>query len=352
MKLFELMHQVDFDSMLPTLRKDLKVKSGIYSYREAFDELMLLIPSNEEGEITICRNKEQGWIEVNVNDYSWENDLNFEVNIEDGLSLNKDQLAAYILWELTYYGFSQKEIEQSFSSNFSRKRADNEYARKAHELLKRKDFKYARGKREKKEYLKSAINADVLFKIIERGQKRNRAKRMRDARIDRSIKRYKRWSNIEECIKKLTRLSDNISLSDLQYLFNTAIISENYFCQKKGNETYTTASLEELVDKYSDVLSSNYDSVILLLYSADKNDIPESQIKALYDLFASGHCLKRCIFRVESAPEITDGTIKLFAVTSIDDNIAKKRQTIKRLKFRKCETIIIKGACADSKSLS
>ena len=329
MKLFDLVHQIDFDSMIPTLKKDLKVKSGLYSFREAFDELMLLIPSNEEGEIAICRNEEQGWIEVNVNDYSWENDLNFEVSIEDGLSLNKDQLAAYILWELTYYGFSQEEIEQTFSSNFSRKRADNEYARKAHELLKRKDLKYARGEKEKKEYLKNTINADVLFKIIERGQKRNRAKRMRDARIDRSIKRYERWSNIEECIKKLTRLSNNIGRSDLQYLFNTAKISENYFCQKKGNEKYTTASLEDLVGKYSDVLSSNYDSVILLLYSTDKNDIPESQIKSLYKLFTSGHCLKRCIFKIESAPEITDGTTRLFVVTSIDDDIAKKRHTIK-----------------------
>lgn len=327
MKLFELLHQIDFDSMIPTLRKDLKVKSEIYPYREAFDELMLLIPSNKEGEIAVFRNNEQGWIEINVNDYSWENDLNFEISIEDELHLDNSQIAAHILWELTYYGFSQEEIEQTFSSNFSRKRADNEYARKAHELLKRKDLKYVRGKEEKKEYLKNAINADLLFKIIEREQKRNRAKRMRDARIDRSIKRYKRWSNIEECIKKLTGLSDSINRSELQYLFNTAKISENYFCQKTDNETYSPASLEELISKYSDVLSSNYDSVILLLYSTDKNDIPESQIKSLYELFTSGLCLKRCIFKIESAPEITDGSTRLFAVTSIDDS--KKRHTIK-----------------------
>lgn len=319
MKLFELLRQIDFDSMIPTLRNDIKVKHEIYPYREAFDELMLLSPSDEEGKIGICRNEERGWIEVNVNDYSWENALNFEICIEDELRLDNSQIAAYILWELTFYGFSQVEIENTFSSHFSRERPDNEYARKAHELRKRRDLKYARGKVEKNELLKSSMNADILFKILERKQKRNRPKRMRDARIDRSIKRYKRLSNIEECIKKLTGLSDSINRSDLQYLTNTYLISENYFCQKNGNGTYTPASLEELISRYSGVLSVKYHNIIVVLYCADNKHIPESQIKAIYDLFTSGRALKRCIFKVEYTTKITDDTTRLFAVTSIDE---------------------------------
>ena len=40
MTLYELLHKVSFDELIPTLEEVYDVKD-IYSYREAFDELML-----------------------------------------------------------------------------------------------------------------------------------------------------------------------------------------------------------------------------------------------------------------------------------------------------------------------
>lgn len=43
MTLSELLHSVSFDDLIPTLKEVYGVETGIYAYREAFDELNLLL---------------------------------------------------------------------------------------------------------------------------------------------------------------------------------------------------------------------------------------------------------------------------------------------------------------------
>lgn len=43
MTLSELLHSVSFDDLLPTLKEVYGVETDIYAYREAFDELNLLL---------------------------------------------------------------------------------------------------------------------------------------------------------------------------------------------------------------------------------------------------------------------------------------------------------------------
>mgnify|MGYP004562759993 FL=1 len=45
MTLFELLHKVSFDDLIPTLKEVYDVETDIYAYREAFDELNLLRPT-------------------------------------------------------------------------------------------------------------------------------------------------------------------------------------------------------------------------------------------------------------------------------------------------------------------
>ena len=45
MTLFELLHKVSFDDLIPTLKEVYDVETDIYAYREAFDELNLLCPT-------------------------------------------------------------------------------------------------------------------------------------------------------------------------------------------------------------------------------------------------------------------------------------------------------------------
>lgn len=43
MTLSELLHSVSFDDLIPTLKEVYGVETDIYAYREAFDELNLLL---------------------------------------------------------------------------------------------------------------------------------------------------------------------------------------------------------------------------------------------------------------------------------------------------------------------
>lgn len=43
MTLSELLHSVPFDDLIPTLKKVYDVETDIYAYRDAFDELNLLL---------------------------------------------------------------------------------------------------------------------------------------------------------------------------------------------------------------------------------------------------------------------------------------------------------------------
>lgn len=45
MTLFELIHKVSFDDLIPTLKEEYDVDTDIYAYREAFDEISLLRPT-------------------------------------------------------------------------------------------------------------------------------------------------------------------------------------------------------------------------------------------------------------------------------------------------------------------
>ena len=49
MTLSELLHSVSFDDLIPTLKEVYGVETDIYAYREAFDELNLLLPRKGTG---------------------------------------------------------------------------------------------------------------------------------------------------------------------------------------------------------------------------------------------------------------------------------------------------------------
>ena len=129
MTLYELLHKVSFDELIPTLEGVYDVKD-IYSYREAFDELML----NEAAGQT------DGVIE---------------------LSRDEDDTPSFM------------------------ERPDNKYRRKWSEVHSRQQVMYARGRKEKRECFREAMSWDICKRIRERKERRNRAKRMRDARMDR-----------------------------------------------------------------------------------------------------------------------------------------------------------------------
>lgn len=316
MTLSELIHKVSFDDLIPTLKKVYDVETDIYAYKEAFDELNLLHPIGRgDGNIQVYRDEEEHYIGVHGCNDIWENLLGLNIRVEEGIQLDDNALAAYILWELTFYGFSQEEMSSFFTN---RKEPDNKYSRRSSEVYSRKISMYARGRVEKQQCSKGAMSWDVSEKIHERELRRNRAKRMRDARMERSIERLDRMAKVEDCIQRLLSLCPDLERHNLEYLFGTYSITESNFRQQESRGGYKPATLCESISKYSLLQQSEYDSVLIVLYSSDADRVSPSLRSAVEDLLITGRSLKRSVVRVCSDSKITDGSIRAFVVTSQD----------------------------------
>ena len=103
MTLYELLHKVSFDELIPTLEGVYDVKD-IYSYREAFDELMLNEAAGQtDGVIELSRDEDdENWIHVTGCNDCWSEVLASRIQIEDGLSFSDAELAARVHWEESY----------------------------------------------------------------------------------------------------------------------------------------------------------------------------------------------------------------------------------------------------------
>lgn len=133
MTLKELIMKVDFDSLLPYLEKwEKKNLDNIYAFREAYDILRNMEPDKDyRGEVTIITTtREDGTKITQVNfldDNVWEKELAKEFVFPNGMQLNMEELAMRCLWEITFYGFSPVDREDTFSKMFGRRKPLNRY---------------------------------------------------------------------------------------------------------------------------------------------------------------------------------------------------------------------------------
>ncbi len=330
MTLYELLSRVSFDDLIPTLKEVYDVKD-IYSYRGAFDELMLTEAAEQtDGVIEVSGDKvDENWIQVTGCQNCWRYVLASRIEIEDGLNLTDAELSAHILWEMTYWGFSEDENPPSFME-----RPDNKYRRKWSEVHSRMQVMYARGRKEKRECFQKAMSWDLCLRIEKRRERRNRAKRMRDARMGRTMARLTRMSNVEDCIKDLLRICADLERGVLEYLFDTKIVLETRFRQHKSDGKHSPATLRTLIKDYSDVAKDEYDSIVLVLYSDSLENITEETVTAIRDIFITGRTLKRAILKVSEYAGMRSGDVILKVVNSLDDCAETQGKTRGKGKMR------------------
>lgn len=109
-------------------------------------------------------------------------------------------------------------------------------------------------------------------------------------------------------------------LSANNHLFETYSITESNFRQQAGNGDYKPATLYESISKYSLLPQSEYDSVVIVLYSSDAANVSPSLCSAVEEALIVGRSLKRSAVKVCSDSRITDGSIRAFVVTSKDEH--------------------------------
>ena len=62
-----------------------------------------------------------------MHDCTWEEDLAKEIVVADDIHLTDEELAMHCLWEITYWGFSPDEREETWQRKFGPKVLNNKY---------------------------------------------------------------------------------------------------------------------------------------------------------------------------------------------------------------------------------
>ena len=111
----ELIMEVEFDDLLPYLKEIIVGHfDNIYAFREAYDILRGMEPNPKFAE-KVCIEQKEDLINIQSLDADfWENELAKELVLPKNATLNKEEIAAHCIYDITFYGFSPAEIIENF----------------------------------------------------------------------------------------------------------------------------------------------------------------------------------------------------------------------------------------------
>lgn len=95
-------------------------KGNLYLFRQALDILRTLEPKkNDERDcirVSMVTNEIESYNRVsNLSEWAWNENLNWEIVVDDECNLSEKQLLALCLWERTFYGFSPEQQSDTFN---------------------------------------------------------------------------------------------------------------------------------------------------------------------------------------------------------------------------------------------
>jgi len=272
----ELLEKVNFDSLVPILDKLMAHRTPLSQaayFRMAYDEMLQMEPSTDVNPLEVRRGEDghlNGSSGHDLEGDFWENSLGREIRLSDGPEISDEELAAHLLWSMTFYCFSEKyrdrnypEISDAFDDkilNIYQKRL----AAYAHIPL--------------KQAKKMNVDDDEYFVVEEQQLKnmtrRNRAKRMRDHRHQQAIKKYERMNKVKATIESILRCADDYTEEQFAYLYDTKLISDNCYYSYAADNSHRLDYIFDLIRKYGNNDYSSFDSLVLFV-TTDK-DLPLS----------------------------------------------------------------------------
>jgi len=281
-------HSTPFDALVPELIMiDKPVRENLYAFKEAYDILRRMKPAGQQEEsilVTIQEEDEDDphapleqriYAQFCGGDF-WENDLAKEVVIMEGISTTR--ALAEILWKMTFYGFDSYPQEEF---------PLNRFEKKAEELDHRQFDNYARSKRGVlRGHLAEYVLTPEEWEVYEhRFAHKNRAKRMRDARQERAIKRYERFGIIEKAIDRILACTSDVSHEDLDYLFDTRAICEYEFFSRAAVGEDRAAYIRNNLSQYFHCDLSAYPRAEILLCASSAHPLSNLEIAFLTQFF-------------------------------------------------------------------
>lgn len=266
MTLKELFCSVDFDAILPIiLEYDSQIAGSEMGLKQAFDFIRMITPREEEPKKMI---KVQYFNDTDASEgMSVSNCSNDHFDVVAGrcvetvpnLCLTLNELAAYCLWELTYWGFSDEEAIEIFRVDAlgrwaePKNRYEQEYAVKSNRWF-------------------PSVSVSVALGLYRKARKKNRLKRKRDYRRKQRLKQLLRYAKIEEfCQYVKVYHVDGVSATDLWSLKNvvgfTVTVDRSFSEQAEGAEQYMC----ELYEKYGKINPDTVRSIALIIGGGSVN---------------------------------------------------------------------------------
>lgn len=279
MKLNELIRHFSFDAIIPELViQDPKAATQLAWYKEAYDTLLETKPDDEGWEIEVIRSRDE-YDDGSYQEYvharhcegqPWKGCLASEVVIKDDIP--EISAIARIIWGMTFYGYTEDERKNAFDDE-----PHNIYERKAEALRDRQFRNYAYGLAGSFELKHRSLTMEAWEIFHRRKAKRNRAKRMRDARQERSIARLERSGKVQVAVNRFP-----ISASeDLEYLFNTHQILELNFASHVSGVGERAAYIAELLTKYYTGNLTPYSRCEVLVTTSPAHPVTTEELSAI-----------------------------------------------------------------------
>lgn len=316
MKLYELLSRVTFDDLVPTLNTLVIKENQLPYFKMAFDELRMMRPTVNDEHIDV--QLAESYIYVDGCQDRWSNVLGKNITFDDELQLADQVLAAHILWEITFFGFGEEEMEANIGRDYGDEShtPDNTYRRKIQKIEDKQWKNYSRGAKWEISEGQKFISYDIVMEVFKRRKKRNRAKRMRDTRQERQMARLRKLAVREEVICKAVG-TGCISREQVEYIMNVQYGDEHTYSSRTNTSEDRAQYIIELIDKYSDIDFSKYDSITAIATTSEYT-FSEEEKTLLQDYFSSKQRFKRMQIVFGSDPSVNSHQMTLLMIVSKD----------------------------------
>lgn len=228
-----------------------------YAYKGAYDQLVHMQPDetteNEDGgaiRVSQSRFGEEKFALTNCEGMKWETAIRLPVVVDDTIELTPAETVAAIIWALTYYGFSEREINKFFDDL---------------------DKEIEEGATTPYDFCEDDEEDDVEEACVELSPEEEERRRLEE-----------RDEKVEQAMMKLLSQSQGLTVKDLLYLLDTSLIYEIYPHTYAFDTAKRMDYLLDLLDNYCKV-GEGYDRVVLCVTSSPIFPITEEEEKRLVE---------------------------------------------------------------------
>lgn len=288
MTLKELIMKVEFDSLFPYLKIiESKHADSWCAFREAYDILrnMEAVNNGGEGRALVELNDESKYPTFRIcirclDDNSWDVELAKELVVAEGVEVCDEELAAYCLWEITYYGFAPDEVFSNFGNLVNPPKPQNKYEI-ALDKLEESIWKHQTPRKLRSRSPEGRRLTVWTPSDWERGEKKmNRSKRKRQYRQEKREKYLCRMSRREDLIGELARKGSTIKRDDVEFIFDVSYGMRYDYCSVIGRKGDRLSYIAESITRYQQINLQEYDSAVVLIKMPFENPIGEEELKA------------------------------------------------------------------------